>query len=341
MSELIKLKQVSGLQTALDAKALDSAVVKKSNNLSDINASNARNNLGIYSQSEVNSLIAGAETARSVETILERDALADLKVTDRVFVTNDGDGKWALYLVTAITDGTGSTSTFVKVADEDVFTNALSAEAVKTAYESNGNTNAFTDAEKSKVGHISVTQAVNLDTMENGLATTTTTANNALSTANSATTAAAGAQTTANTAVSDAAAAQTTANGAVTDAAAAQSTANGAVTDAAAAQTTANTAVSNASTAQSTADSALSTANSKEAAFTLANEDFTTMTAPASTPVDLDLSNPVASGFEPLVFFNGLQVKTVTYNPGTTHISYTVPYLTEVDDVITVSYCYN
>ena len=89
-----------------DAKALDSAVVKKSNNLSDINASNARNNLGIYSQSEVNSLIAGAETARSVETILERDALADLKVTDRVFVTNDGDGKWALYLVTAITDGT-------------------------------------------------------------------------------------------------------------------------------------------------------------------------------------------------------------------------------------------
>jgi hypothetical protein len=341
MSELIKLKQVSGLQTALDAKALDSAVVKKSNNLSDINAASARTNLGIYSQAEVNSLIAGAENARSVADNTARNALTGLKVTDRVFVTNDGDNKWALYLVTAITNGNGSTSTFVKVADEDIFSNAISASAVKTAYESNANTNAYTDAEKTKVGHLTVTQAVNLDTMESGLATTTTTANNALSTANSATSAAASAQTTANTAVSNAATAQTTANGAVSDAAAAQSTADDAATAAAGAQSTANTAVSNAATAQTTATNALNAANSKEAAFTLESQDFTGLTGGASTPIAIDLAHPVASGFEPLVFFNGLQVKTITYTPGANQMTYTVPYVTEVDDVITVSYCYN
>lgn len=37
---------------------------------------------------------------------------------------------------------------------------------IKTAYESNANTNAYTDAEKTKVGHITVTQAVDLDALE-------------------------------------------------------------------------------------------------------------------------------------------------------------------------------
>lgn len=42
----------------------------------------------------------------------------------------------------------------------------LSDVDIKTAYENNANTNAFTDAEKTKVGHISVTQAVDLDDVE-------------------------------------------------------------------------------------------------------------------------------------------------------------------------------
>lgn len=75
-----------------------------------------------------------------------------------------------LYLVSTITDGNGSTSEYVKIADEDLFTNAMSAAAIKTAYESNADTNAFTDAEKSKLGHIAVTQAVDLDTMESDIA---------------------------------------------------------------------------------------------------------------------------------------------------------------------------
>jgi hypothetical protein len=45
---------------------------------------------------------------------------------------------------------------------------------IKTAYENNANTNAFTDSDQTKLGHINVTQPVNLDTMESDI-----TANNA------------------------------------------------------------------------------------------------------------------------------------------------------------------
>ena len=107
MSNLIKQKQVQGLVSDLAAKALDSVVVKKSNNLSDVNAGSARTNLGVYSRSEVDAMVAGAENARSVATVTARDALTGLKVADRVFVSNDGDSKWALYMVTAITNGNG------------------------------------------------------------------------------------------------------------------------------------------------------------------------------------------------------------------------------------------
>ena len=47
----------------------------------------------------------------------------------------------------------------------------LTPASIKTQYESNANTNAYTDAEQTKVGHISVTQAVDLDTMESNIAT--------------------------------------------------------------------------------------------------------------------------------------------------------------------------
>ena len=331
MSNLIQQKQVSGLVSDLAAKAADSAVVKKSNNLSDVNAGSARTNLGVYSRSEVDAMVAGAENAHSVATITARGALTGLKVADRVFVSNDGDSKWALYMVTAITNGNGSTSTFEKIADEDLFTNAISASAVKAAYEGNGNTNAFTDAEKSKVAHISVSQAVDLDAVESGLATTTTTASSALSTANSASTAASAAQSTANTATTKANTAQSTADGAVTDAASAQSTANSASTAASAAQTTADSAASTAATAQSTA-------NGKEDAFTQATETFTNLSGGANAAVGITLAHPVAGGFAPQVFFNGLQVRSITYNAGSPEVEFTVPYETEATDHIAVNY---
>jgi hypothetical protein len=303
MSSLIKQKQIESLVSDLQAKALDSAVVKKSNNLSDVTASSARTNLDVYSKSEVQSMVAGVDNAHSCADLTARNALTGLKVTDRVFVTNDGDSKWALYMVTAVTTGTGSTSTFVKIADEDLISNALTAAGIKSAYESNANTNVYTDAEKAKMAHIAVTQAVNLDTMESGLATTTTTASNALSTANTAVTNAATAQTTANTAVSNAATAQTAANNAQTAATNAQNTANG-----------------------------------KEDSFTESREDFTTKTATANTPVPLTLAHSIAAGFVPRVFFNGLQIETVNFTPGQANMDVSVPYVTEVSDVISVFY---
>jgi hypothetical protein len=331
MSNLIKQKQVQGLVSDLAAKAADSAVVKKSNNLSDVNAGSARTNLGVYSRSEVDAMVAGAENAYSVATITARGALTGLKVADRVFVSNDGDSNWALYIVTAITNGNGSTSTFEKIADEDLFTNAISGSAVKAAYENNSNTNAYTDAEKNKLAHISVSQAVDLDAVESDLATTTTTASSALSTANSASSAASAAQSTANTATTKANTAQSTADGAVTDAAAAQSTANSASTAATAAQSTADSAASAASAAQSTA-------NGKEEAFTQAIETFTGLSGGADTPILVKLEHPMATGFIPLVFFNGLQVHRITYNAGSPDLEFTVPYETEGTDYISVTY---
>ena len=80
-----------------------------------------------------------------------RLALTDLTVGDKVFVSDDGDGKWAQYWVTAVTDGLGSTSTFEVVMDEDTYLNANTAASIKAAYESNLDTNAYTDAEKTLV----------------------------------------------------------------------------------------------------------------------------------------------------------------------------------------------
>ncbi len=199
MSNLVKQKQVENLGIDLGNKANAAEVLFKANNLSDVaSIPQARTNLDVHSKAEVNALISGASQARSVANIAERNALTELGVSDRIFVSNDGDGKWALYLVASITTGAGSTSEFVKIADEDLFSNAMTASAIKTAYESNANTNEFNDAEKAKLAHISVSQAVNLDTMEAGIASNTTKANAAQSTANNALTVANAAQTTAN-----------------------------------------------------------------------------------------------------------------------------------------------
>jgi hypothetical protein len=200
MSNLIKQKQVDGLISDLANKALASQVLGKSANLSDVlDIAAARTNLDIHSKAEVNALIGGANNGISVANITARNALTGLKVSDRIFVSNDGDGKWAMYIVTAITNGNGSSSQYVKVADEDLFSNAMTAAAVKSAYESNANTNEFSDAEQIKLGHIAVTQSVNLDNMESEVSANATAVAAAQSSANAAQSTATAAQNTANT----------------------------------------------------------------------------------------------------------------------------------------------
>jgi hypothetical protein len=74
-----------------------------------------------------------------VDTVAEKDALEGLTVGDKVLVKTDLDGKWAHYLVIEVTDGLGSTSTFIVIMDEDTYLNANSKEQIKAAYEANTN----------------------------------------------------------------------------------------------------------------------------------------------------------------------------------------------------------
>ena len=103
-------------------------------------------------------------TSYTVADIAARTALTNLVVGDNVFVADDGDTKWAQYWVTEVTDGLGSTSTFEVVMDEDTYLNANTKESIKITYESNADTNAYTDAEKLKVdvGTVLTTTATTL-----------------------------------------------------------------------------------------------------------------------------------------------------------------------------------
>lgn len=146
--------------------ALDEATVKKADNLSDLgNVALARTNLGVDSSLEVDAKIDAAKLALgtnySVATIAERNALTGLTVGDIVFVADSGDGKWEQFKVATVAGGV--VTAWVTVMDEDTYLNANSAGSIKTAYESNADTNAFTDAEQAKVSHLSVTAAIDLD----------------------------------------------------------------------------------------------------------------------------------------------------------------------------------
>ena len=305
MSELLKIKQVDQLAETLALKALDADVVKKANNLSDVNATTARTNLNLYSKTEVDTLVLGAKNAFNVADNAGKTALTGLKVTDRVFVNDDGDTKWALYIVTAVTTGTGATSTFKKIADEDLFTNALSAAAVKSSYESNADTYAFSGLYKGKLDKITIAANIDLDAVK---------ANASSALANAAT-----AQTTANTANTAAGAAQTSANNANTAAATAQTTANNAATAAAAAQTT---------------------ANGKEDAFVQATEAFTGLNSPINTDISVTLGHNIKTGFVTMVFVNGLRAKTVTALAGGNTVTFRVPYVIDATDDILITYHY-
>lgn len=146
----------------------DNDLLRKDDNLASlVSAATARINLDVYNRSEVESLIRVAEinlgSSFTVDDHTAKDALADLTVGDNVFVVDDGDAKWAIYKVTAVTDGNGSTSSFEKIMDQDIYLNAISKETIKTTYESNDNTNAYTDDEQFKVSQLSVTSPIDLD----------------------------------------------------------------------------------------------------------------------------------------------------------------------------------
>lgn len=132
-----------------------SGLLRIDQNLADLgDVAVARTNLEVMSATEVADAIQTAKLAiganHTVADITERDALADLGENDRVMVQDDGDGKWAIYTPSEVVDG--EALGWVKLMDQDSLENAISAPAIKAAYESNEDTNAFTDAEKAKLG---------------------------------------------------------------------------------------------------------------------------------------------------------------------------------------------
>lgn len=82
-----------------------------------------------------------------VATIVARDAYNITKLPTNVFVLDDGDSKWALYKATTL----GVDAIYVKLSDPDLLNAVMTASQIKSAYESNADTNAFTDALKAKL----------------------------------------------------------------------------------------------------------------------------------------------------------------------------------------------
>jgi hypothetical protein len=96
-----------------------------------------------------NLILAGSAEV-TVANITARDAYNVPHLPFNIFVTDDGDTRWALYKAT--TTGTGAT--FVKISDPDLLNAVMSNSAIKTAYESNADTNAFTNALLTKLNGI-------------------------------------------------------------------------------------------------------------------------------------------------------------------------------------------
>lgn len=101
-------------------------------------------------------------TSHRVADRAERDSLVGLTLNDTVRVMDDGDGKWVVYQPATLS-ASGQGTAWDVLMDADTYLNANTAEAVKATYESNADTNAFTDAEKAKVGFVSITRARDLD----------------------------------------------------------------------------------------------------------------------------------------------------------------------------------
>lgn len=95
-------------------------------------------------------LIVSGYSEVTVTTIADRNAHNVIKLPTNVFVLDDGDGKWALYKATT----TGVNATYVKISDPDLLNIVMTASQIKSSYESNADTNAFTDALKAKLDAI-------------------------------------------------------------------------------------------------------------------------------------------------------------------------------------------
>lgn len=95
-------------------------------------------------------LIVSSYSEVTKATIAERDAYNVTKLPTSIFVTDAGDGKWALYKATSIGVGVN----FILISDPDLLNAVMTGSQVAAAYEGVSGVNRFTDALKSKVDAI-------------------------------------------------------------------------------------------------------------------------------------------------------------------------------------------
>lgn len=101
-------------------------------------------------------LVTASLIEETVANISARTALNAIS-GQHVFVLDDGDGQWALYKAT--TAGVGAT--YVKLSDPDLLNAVLTAAQIKASYESNPDTNSFTNALLSKLNGIAAGATAN------------------------------------------------------------------------------------------------------------------------------------------------------------------------------------
>lgn len=92
-------------------------------------------------------LVLGAANQVNVTNLAARNAYNVPKLPFNIFVSDDGDGKWALYSATS----TGVGATFVKLSDPDLLNAVMSAAQIQAAYESNADTFRLTAAVKQQI----------------------------------------------------------------------------------------------------------------------------------------------------------------------------------------------
>ena len=83
----------------------------------------------------------------TLPTIAARNAYNITKLPTSILVTDDGDGRWALYKATS----TGIGATYIKISDPDLLNAVMTASQIAAAYESLADVNRFTNALKQSV----------------------------------------------------------------------------------------------------------------------------------------------------------------------------------------------
>lgn len=168
---LIKQKQVKDLITNLSEKlnlaggTMTGAIVLPANPTADLEAATK-----IYVDSKVASSVnyKGGYNASTNTPDLDV-APTGVKIGDMYTVTDAGT-----FFTTAVEVGDtliAEIDDAVAEADWTIVNKNLDDASIKVAYENNADTNAFTDGEQTKVGFVTVTQAVDLDIMESEVAT--------------------------------------------------------------------------------------------------------------------------------------------------------------------------